>query len=105
MGTAKHLALEKFEAVDMALRGPITPGQTAGSTHSGIVSTNAVDKAAEFRHTVLCRSLEPPLQCRHPAFSEQSHKFLPPQLDGAEFLIQAQLLNMLLMHLNASAGT
>src|SRR5436853_7423890 len=56
MGTAKHLALEKFEAVDMALRGPITPGQRAGSTHSGIVSTNAVDKAAELRHTALFRS-------------------------------------------------
>jgi hypothetical protein len=59
MGTAKHLALEKFEAVDMALRGSITPRQRAGSTHSGIVSTNAVDKAAEFGHTALFRSLEP----------------------------------------------
>ena len=99
MGTAKHLALEKFEAVDMALRGSITPGQRAGSTHSGIVSTNAEDLAAEFRHPVLFRSLEPPISCRHLAFFEQSHKFLAQQVDGVEFLMEVHLLKLLLLHL------
>src|SRR5438876_7404914 len=99
MGTAKHLALEKFEAVDMALRGPITPGQRASSAHSGIVSTNAVDKAAEFRHTALFRALEPGVQCLRLPFFEQGHKFLAQQVDGAEFLIEVYLLNPLLLHL------
>jgi hypothetical protein len=98
MGTAKHLALEKFEAVDMALRGPITPGQRAGSTHSGRVSTHAEDLAAQFRHTARFRSLEPPISCRHLPFFEQSYKFLAQQVDGVEFLMEVHLLKPLLLH-------
>src|SRR6266487_329334 len=99
MGTAKHLALEKFEAVDMALRGPITPGQRASSTYSSIVSTNAVDKAAQFRHTALFRSLEPGVQCLRLLFFEQGHKFLAQAIDGVEFLVEVHLLKLLLLHL------
>jgi hypothetical protein len=47
MGTTKHLPLQKFEPVDMPLRGAITPRQAEGSVNSGIVSTNPVDKAAQ----------------------------------------------------------
>jgi hypothetical protein len=59
MSATEHLALQKFEPVDMSFRGPIPPGQRAGSAHSGIVSPNAEDIAAQFRYTALFRSLEP----------------------------------------------
>jgi hypothetical protein len=61
MGTTKHLPLQKFEPVDMALRGAITPWQAEGSANSGIVSTNPVDKAAQFGHMTRFYSLEPVL--------------------------------------------
>src|SRR5450755_1142900 len=99
MSTTKHLALQKFETVDVALRGPITPRQAASSANSGIVSTNAVDKAAQFPHAALFCSLEPGVQSLCLPFFEQGHKFLAQQVDGAEFLIQGDLFNLLLLHL------
>src|SRR6266699_686608 len=84
MGTAEHLALQKFEPVDVSLRNAITPGQGAGSVNSGIVSTNPVDKAGEFRHLTLLCLLEPALQCLCLMLFEQRHKFLTQQIDGAE---------------------
>ncbi len=50
MSTAKHLPLEKFQAIDMPLHNPVAEGQREGSTNGGIISTNPVDKAAEFAH-------------------------------------------------------
>src|SRR6266568_4920928 len=98
MSATKHLALEKFESIDMALRRAVTPRQGARRANSSIVSTNAVDKAAQFRHTALFRSLEPSVQCLRLPFFEQGHKFLAQQVDGAQFLMEVYLLNLLLLH-------
>ncbi len=99
MSATKHLAFEKFEPIDMPLRSAVTPRQGAGRANSSIVSTNAVDKAAQFRHTALFRSLEPGVQCLRLLFFEQGHKFLAQEIDGVEFLMEVHLLNLVLLHL------
>lgn len=50
MCPAKHLVLEKFEAIDMPFHDPVVPPKPESRLHSGIVSTNPVDKTAEFAH-------------------------------------------------------
>jgi hypothetical protein len=76
MSATKHLALEKFESVDMPLRGAVTPRQAEGCANSGRVSTNAEDLAAQFGHMRGFGSLKPPLQCLHQPFFEQGDKLL-----------------------------
>ena len=76
MGTTEHLALQKFEPIDMALRDAITPRQAESRMNSSIISTNAVDKAAKFAYMTRFCSLEPAVQCLHLAFFEHGHKFL-----------------------------
>ena len=49
-GTAKHVALQKFEAVDMSFRHAITPLRRASGANSGIIATYPVDKTREFCH-------------------------------------------------------
>src|SRR5947199_5582612 len=61
----------------MFLRDAIAPGQAESSVNSGIISTNPIDKAAQFLHVSLFRSLEPSISCLCLAFFEQSHTFLP----------------------------
>src|SRR5579859_3982013 len=100
MGTTEHLTLEKFEAVHMAFRRPITPRQGTRGANSSIVSTNAVDKAGKLAHMALFRSLEPRVQCLRLPFFEQGYKFLAQQVDAAQFLIEGELLNLLLLHLS-----
>src|SRR5258708_25407465 len=98
MGTTEHLALQKFEPVHLALCGPIAPGQRAGSTNSGIVSTDPVDKAGQFRHMARFCSREPGVQYLHLAFFEQGDKFLAQEVDSAQVLIKGHLLNLSLLH-------
>jgi len=59
MSATKHLALEKFEPIDMSLRDPITPFGRESGANSGIISTNPVDKTAQFGHITGFGSLEP----------------------------------------------
>ena len=66
--------------------------------NSGIVATNAVDKAAQFRHTALFSSLEPGVQCLRLPFFEQGHKFLAQHVDDVEFVVAVYLLNLLPLH-------
>src|SRR6516165_9898618 len=98
MSTTEHLALQKFEPIHMSFERSITPRQRASITYSGIVSTNPVHKAGEFRHVTLFRSLEPSVQHLNLTFFEQRHKFLAQQVDGAEFLMEVHVLNLLLLH-------
>ena len=104
MGTAEHVALQKFEPVDVSLRSAITPRQGAGSVHSGIVSTNPVDKAAQFGHLTGFCSLQPGVQCLHLAFFEHGDKLLAQEVDGAEVLVAVHLRNLLLLHLGEFRG-
>jgi hypothetical protein len=48
MRATKHLALQKFEPIDMSLRDAITPLGRESGANGGIISTNPVDKAAQF---------------------------------------------------------
>ena len=98
MSTTEHLALQKFQAIHMPLRCAITPRQGAGSMNSCIVATNAIDKAAEFRHTAFFCSLEPGVQCLRLPFFEQGHKFLAQHVDGVEFVVEGYLLNLVPLH-------
>src|SRR5215469_3817003 len=84
MSTTKHLALQKLEPIDMALRDAIAPRHAESRVNSSIISTNAVDKAAQFTHMTRFCSLEPAVQCLHLAFFEHGHKFLAQQIDGVE---------------------
>src|SRR5258708_694344 len=104
MSATKHLALEKFEPVDMAFRSTITPRQGEGRVNSGGISTNAIDKAAQFAHMALFGSLEPGVQGLHLAFFEQGDKLLAQKVDGAEFLVEVHLLNLLLLHFRQFRG-
>ena len=58
MSTTKHVAFQKLEPVDMALGDAITPLGRASGTNSGIISTNPVDKTAQFAHMTDFSSLE-----------------------------------------------
>src|SRR6266487_2320199 len=96
MRAAKHLALQKFEPVDMPLRDAITLRPRASSTNSGIISTDAIGKAPQFCYLALLRFLEPPIQCLFLAFFEQGHKFLTQEVDGAKFVTcPANLIDLL----------
>lgn len=97
MRTAKHLAFEKFEAIDMSLRDAIAPLARASSTNSGIIATNAIDKTAQFAHLTGFGSFEPAVQCLYLAFFEHGHKILAQQVDGAQFLMAVHLFHLLLL--------
>ena len=99
MSATKHLAFQKFEPVDMSFRRAITPLRRESGVNSGIIATYPVDKTREFSHMIGFGSVEPGVQCLRLPFFEQGHKFLAQQVDGAEFLIEVYLLNLLLLHL------
>ena len=58
MSTAKHLPLEKFEAIDMPLDDSIAPGKRESGSNRGIIPSDAIDKAGEFSHPALFCPLE-----------------------------------------------
>ncbi len=97
MGTTEHLALQKFEAVDMPLRDAITPLGRESGPNSSIISTNPVDKTAQFGHMTGFGALEPAVQCLLLAFFEHGHKLLAQEVDGAEFLVAVHLLHLVLL--------
>ena len=45
MGTAKHLPLEKLEAIDMPLDDSIAPAKRESGSNSGIIARDAIGKA------------------------------------------------------------
>ena len=72
--------------------------------HSGIVSTNPVDKAAQFGHMAGFGSLQPGVQCLHLACFEPGDKLLAQEVDGAKLLVEVHLLHLLLLHLAEFQG-
>ena len=59
VGTAKHLPLEKLEAIDMPLDEPIAPRKRAGGSNRGRIAADAIGKASQFGHPALFCLLEP----------------------------------------------
>ena len=104
MRTAKHLALEKFEPIDMSLGDPIAPLGRASGANSGIISTNPVDKTGEFGYMTGFSSLEPGVQSLRMAFFEHANKLLAQGVNGAEFLVAVHLRNLLLLHFRQFRG-
>src|SRR5437588_8617400 len=104
MSTTKHLALQKFEPVDMSFRGAITPLRRESGANSGIIATYPVDKTGKFGHMARFGSREPGVQCLRPAFFEHGHKLLAQEVDGAEFLVEIHLLNLVLLNLRPLGG-
>src|SRR2546421_8171275 len=104
MSPTKHLPLEKFEAIDMSLHDSVVPRKSESRFHSGIVSTNPVDKTAQFSHMTRFGSFEPSVQCLHLAFFEHGDKFLAQQIDGAQVLGALHLLHLLLLHFTEFTG-
>src|SRR5205809_1572596 len=94
MGTAEHLALQKFEPVDIPLRGAITPLRRESGANSGIIATYPIDKTGEFSHMACFGSVEPGVQCLRLAVFEHGHKLLAQEVDGTEVLVEVQLLNL-----------
>src|SRR5947209_8734892 len=76
MRTAKHLPLEKFEAIDMALDDAITPRQTARRSHSRVIPANPVDKTGEVPHMACFGAREPFIKRLDLTLFEQGHKCL-----------------------------
>ena len=83
MSTTEHLALEKFEAVDVSLCDTITPLGRESRVNGGVISTNPIDKAAQFSHMAGFCPLEPGVQCLCPALFEPCDKFLAQEIDRA----------------------
>src|SRR6266568_7718515 len=104
MSPTKHLPLEKFEAIDMSLHNSVVPWKPESRLHSDIVSTNPVDKTAQFSHMTRFCLLEPGVQGLHLAFFEHGDKFLAQEIDGAQVLVVLHLLNLLLLHLTEFGG-
>src|SRR5438105_14282494 len=104
MSPTKHLPLEKFEAIHMSLDDSVVPRKSESRFHSGIVSTDPVDKTAQFNHMTRFGSLEPGVQGLHLAFFEHGDKFLAQQIDGAQILVMLHLLHLLLLHLTEFTG-
>src|SRR5437867_1234229 len=100
----KHLTLQEFEAIDMPFGGAITPRQAEGRANSDSVSTNSVDKAAQFSHMARFGSLQPGVQCLRLSSFEHGDKLLAQEVDGTEFLVAVHLLNLLLLHLGEVRG-
>src|SRR6266849_2790837 len=100
MSPTKHLPLEKFEAIHMSLHDSVVPRKPESRLHSGIVSTNPVDKTAEFSHMTRFRLLKPGVQCLYLAFFEHADKFLTQEIDGAQVLVVLDQLHLLLLHLD-----
>src|SRR6266436_5717064 len=98
MCSAKHLPLQKFEAIDMSFRRAITPLRRASGANSGIIATYPIDKTGEFSHMTGFGSVEPGIQSLHLAVFEHGHKFLTQEVDSAEVLVEGHLLNLVLLH-------
>src|SRR5215831_8114784 len=58
-GTTEHLALQKFEPIDMSLCDADTFKPGASSVHSGIIPQDAIGKTLEVGDMTLFRSLQP----------------------------------------------
>src|SRR5436190_19457285 len=86
MGTAKHLPLQKFEAIDMSLCDAVTLRPRASCIHSSIIPEDTIGKTLEFSDLTLFCSLEPLMQCLCPPLFEHGHKFLTQEIDGGLFL-------------------
>ena len=84
MRTAKHVPLQKFQAIDMSLRDAITFSARASGVHSGIIPEDTIGKTLEFGDMTLFRSLEPRIECLCPPLFEHGHKFLAQEIDSVE---------------------
>src|SRR5258708_36829492 len=84
MRTAKHLALEKFEAIDMTLRDAVTLRPRASCVHSGIIPQDAIGKTPQFGDMTLFCSFQPLIQGLCPPLFEHGHKFLTQEIDRVQ---------------------
>ncbi len=71
MSPAKHLPLQKFEAINMPFHASIVPRERESGQHGGIIATNAIGKTLEFADLALCRTCEPVRQVLCFALLEQ----------------------------------
>ena len=104
MSATKHLALQKFELVDMSFRSAITPLRRESGVNSGIIATYPVDKTGEFGHMTGFGLLEPGVQGLDLAFFKHDDKLLTQEVDGAQFLVAVHLRHLLLLHLRQFRG-
>ena len=76
MSATKHLAFQKFEAVDLSFRHAITPIRRASGANSSIIAAYPVGKTREFCHMTGFGSVKPGVQVLGPAVFQQGHKLL-----------------------------
>src|SRR5215469_2057658 len=84
MSTAKHLSLQKCEAVDMSLRSAIPLRPRASGVHGGIIAIDASDTTLEFGDMTRFRSLEPGIECLCLLLFEHGHTFLTQEIGAVE---------------------
>jgi hypothetical protein len=75
-GTAKHLALEHFQAVDMALHGAGTPGQGDPGSDGLIVVAESLRKPLQGCEGTVRRPGQPGIQLVRLAFAHEPRKVL-----------------------------
>src|SRR6266567_7919495 len=100
MSTAKHLPLQKFEAIDMPFHDPVVPWKPTSRLHSSIIPTDPISKTLEFGDLALRRPLKPvSKQCRFALF-EQADELLSQVIRSVEFLVLVHLRKLLLLSLS-----
>src|SRR5262245_28659279 len=75
-GPAIHLALQHFEAIDVAFDRAITPGQGDAGFDGVIVITQPFRKPLQGHEGTLCRPSQPGIQLVRLALAYEPHKVL-----------------------------
>jgi hypothetical protein len=76
VGPAIHLALQHFQAIDMALDRPIAPGHGDPSLNGVVVLVEPLGKVAQGLQRTAGRALEPRIELRRLPLADQSGKVL-----------------------------
>jgi hypothetical protein len=73
---AKHLALEHFQTIDLALHRPVTPAQREPRFDGGIVLTEPLGKPLDGPHGTCSGALQPGIELHRPPPAHELRKVL-----------------------------
>ncbi len=93
MRATKHLALEKFEPVDVSFCDAVTFRPRASGVHGGILPADAIGKTLQFGGLACFCSLQPPRQYLCLSLFKHAHKFLTQEIHGVK--IRTRLAHVL----------
>ena len=101
-GTATHLALERFQAIHMALHRAVTPGQRHAGFDGVIIVAQALRKPLQRHQGTLRRSGQPGIQLLGLALAHQLGKILGERDGVAKFgMLSRELREQMLLRWHA----